>query len=209
MGEKRKGIILLMRWQKNFESLTDEQAGRMVKAMFKYEKSGCAIYFNDDKLDFFWLDAKDWLDDSRQHWQDVSEKRRLAGIASGESRNNRNEQMLTDVDKVKVKDKVKAKVEVKEKNEKKKNDTPNGLFVTQGRDKLSEVMAVFEKINGKSYDGDREYFKACLNYALPELIIKTLKEFSAKRKGKTFSTEDFDTYFMQQTGICTAYNFLD
>lgn len=202
MGDKRKGIVLIMRWQKNFESLTDEQAGRMVKAMFKYEKSGCAIYFNDDKLDFFWLDVKDWLDDSRQHWQDVSEKRRLAGIASGESRNNKNEQMLTNVDKVKVKVKDKDKVMVKGRMEEKKGAAPQTF--------LNQIISVFESCNNdKAFDGDREYFKACLNYASPELIIKTLKEFSAKRKGKTFSTEDFDTYLMQQTGIYTAYNFLD
>jgi len=201
MTEKRKGIVLIMRWQKNFESLTDEQAGRMVKAMFKYEKNGSAIYFNDDKLDFFWLDVKDWLDDSRQHWQEVTEKRRLAGVASGESRKNKSEQMLTNVDKVKVMDKDKVKVKGRKKEEQNKGAAPQSS--------LNQVVSVYEKYNGKAFDKDREYFKACLNYTTAEMIEKMLNEYAIKRKDKKFSTEDFDNYLTQQTGIYTGYDFLD
>ena len=67
MAVKKKDpqIILLDRWRDTFESLTDEEAGQVIKAMFAY-----------------WHDGK----------QPDFKERLLKGQASGESRRNQNEQ---------------------------------------------------------------------------------------------------------------------
>lgn len=104
--KKPKGMLLLLRWQKNFNALSDESAGRMVKAMFEYETNNSNIVFNDAVLDFFWNEVRDWLDASRQHWKDVVEKRSEAGrISAAVKKSNKRQHMLASVGKGKGKGK--------------------------------------------------------------------------------------------------------
>lgn len=94
MAAKKKDpqIILLDRWRDTFNSLTDEEAGQVVKAMFDYWKDGKQPGFKDRLLKFFWSDIVKWFADSRAHYEEVRAVRAAAGQASGESRRNQNEQ---------------------------------------------------------------------------------------------------------------------
>lgn len=108
--KKPKGMLLLLRWQKNFNALSDESAGRMVKAMFEYETNNSNIVFNDAVLDFFWNEVRDWLDANRQHWKDVVEKRSEAGrISAAVKKTNKRQHMLTSVGKGKGRGKGRGK----------------------------------------------------------------------------------------------------
>ncbi len=94
MAVKKKDpqIILLDRWRDTFESLTDEEAGQVIKAMFAYWHDGKQPDFKDRLLKFFWGDIVKWFADSRAHYEEVRAARAAAGQASGESRRNQNEQ---------------------------------------------------------------------------------------------------------------------
>ena len=94
MAVKKKDpqIILLDRWRDTFESLTDEEAGQVIKAMFAYWHDGKQTDFKDRLLKFSWGDIVKWFADSRAHYEEVRAVRAAAGQASGESRRNQNEQ---------------------------------------------------------------------------------------------------------------------
>ena len=56
---KKPQILLLDRWEKTIlEDLTDEEAGRILKAMYKYFKHGEDPVFQDRLLRFFWEDIE-------------------------------------------------------------------------------------------------------------------------------------------------------
>ena len=62
--QKKAQIILLERFAPSFEALTDEQAGRMLKGIFKYKITKSEPKWGDSVLAFFWQDIKHWLDES-------------------------------------------------------------------------------------------------------------------------------------------------
>lgn len=114
--KKPKGLLLLLRWQKNFNALPDEAAGRMIKAMFEYEINDSDIVFNDPVLDFFWNEVQEWLDDNNRRWEEIVEKRSEAGKIGAAVKNkkqmpasvNKCQQVLTNLAKGKGKGKGKG-----------------------------------------------------------------------------------------------------
>lgn len=73
--EKKAQIILLERFSNSFYALTDEQAGRMVKAIFQYKKTKQEPNFQGDGiLAFFWQDIKNWLNDSEEYYKKICEQ---------------------------------------------------------------------------------------------------------------------------------------
>ena len=129
--KKPKGMLLLLRWQKNFNALPDAAAGRLIKAMFEYETKGGKINFHEPVLDFFWNEIQEWLDENRLHWADVVEKRSAAGKISAAKKKAtsviKSQQVLTKGKGI-GKGKVKGKGKEILKNGKKINN-PNGLYV--------------------------------------------------------------------------------
>jgi len=97
--ERKEGqLILLDRWGVIFAELTDEQAGKILKAMYQYKHKEQVPQFKDNELRLFWLDVKQWIDESNEHYKSVIEKRSKAGRVSSENRKSKqNEQMLTSV----------------------------------------------------------------------------------------------------------------
>ena len=95
---KKPQILLLDRWEKTIlEDLTDEEAGRILKAMYKYFNHGDEPAFQDRLLRFFWEDIEKWLNDNRTWYQGICDANAKAGKASGESRRKKREQALTPV----------------------------------------------------------------------------------------------------------------
>lgn len=73
--EKKAQIILLERFSNSFYALTDEQAGRMVKAIFQYKTTKQEPNFQGDGiLAFFWQDIKNWLNDSEEYYKKICEQ---------------------------------------------------------------------------------------------------------------------------------------
>lgn len=95
---KKPQILLLDRWEKTIaEDLTDEEAGKILKAMYKYFNHGDHPAFQDRLLRWFWEDIEKWLNDSREWYKGFCETRAEAGKASGESRRKKREQVPTSV----------------------------------------------------------------------------------------------------------------
>lgn len=78
MANKKKSpqIIMLDRWKDNFQKLTDEEAGKIIKAIYAYWHEGEMPKFKDRLLEFFWDDILTWLDDSRENYKNECEKNR-------------------------------------------------------------------------------------------------------------------------------------
>ncbi len=77
---KKPQIILLDRWEKTVvDDLTDEEAGKILKAMYRYFHHGEQPAFQDRLLRFFWEDVTKWLDDSREWYEDLCASRSEAG----------------------------------------------------------------------------------------------------------------------------------
>ena len=75
--EKKAPIILLERFSVGFSMITDEQAGRIIKAVYSYRFENKEPDFkNDVILKFFWLDIKNWLDESQTAYMEKCEKNR-------------------------------------------------------------------------------------------------------------------------------------
>jgi hypothetical protein len=74
--DKKGQIILLDRWKKSFDMLTDEQAGQMVKGIYQYQTTGEEPGFKHDLLLFFWQDVKTWLDESQEAYRQKCEQNR-------------------------------------------------------------------------------------------------------------------------------------
>lgn len=95
---KKPQILLLDRWEKTIlEDLTDEEAGWILKAMYKYFNHGDEPSFQDRLLRFFWEDIEKWLDENRTWYQGICDANVNKGKASGESRRKKREQALTPV----------------------------------------------------------------------------------------------------------------
>lgn len=78
MANKKKSpqIIMLDRWKDNFKKLTDEEAGKIIKAIYAYWHEGEMPKFEDRLMSFFWDDILIWLDDSRENYKNECEKNR-------------------------------------------------------------------------------------------------------------------------------------
>lgn len=84
---KKPQILLLDRWEKIIaEDLTDEEAGKILKAMYKYFNHGEHPAFHDRLLRWFWEDVEKWLDDSREWYEGIRGARSEAGKAGAKKR---------------------------------------------------------------------------------------------------------------------------
>ena len=111
-------FCFLLEWADMFKLLTEEQSGRMIKAMIAYEMQEIEPDFSDDGiLNFAWKsNVKSKMDSLKAHFRETSEKRSRAGQASAEQRRRQkqsveheatkdntvqqNQQMLTSVENV-------------------------------------------------------------------------------------------------------------
>ena len=69
------------------DTLSDEQAGRLFKALLRYSKSGAAPKLSGSELMAFMF-MKKQLDRDREKYIEICEKRRLAGLKGGRPKKN-------------------------------------------------------------------------------------------------------------------------
>ena len=80
-GESRmdkSSFLIYLDYQEQFDLLTDEEAGRLIKAIIKYEKTG-EIPKLDGMLKMAFSFIKTQLDRDREKWKEEKQKRSEAG----------------------------------------------------------------------------------------------------------------------------------
>lgn len=74
----KNSFLIYLDYQEQFELLTDEQAGQLIKAIIKYEKTG-EIPELDGMIKMAFSFIKTQLDRDREKWQEEKQKRSEAG----------------------------------------------------------------------------------------------------------------------------------
>lgn len=74
----KNSFLMYLDYQEQFELLTDEQAGQLIKAIIKYEKTG-EIPELDGMIKMAFSFIKTQLDRDREKWQEEKQKRSEAG----------------------------------------------------------------------------------------------------------------------------------
>lgn len=81
----KNSFLIYLDYEEQFNLLTDEQAGKLIKAIIKYEKNGEIIDLDGvTKMAFSFIKAQ--LDRDREKWQEEKHKRSEAGRKGMESR---------------------------------------------------------------------------------------------------------------------------
>ena len=116
----KKGVVMYYDILDQLEDFTDEQFGKITRAIIKYDKTGQITEFDDLSMKVAFKMLKPILDRNKQEYAEICEKRREAGSLGGKQKvanASKCYQMLAndskstyndnDIDKDKVKDKVK------------------------------------------------------------------------------------------------------
>lgn len=70
-----KTFLLLHDFQQNFDMLTDEEAGQMIKAIFTYERTSEEPDFSDRAMQMAFHNIKRFLDSNRENYEKVCQRR--------------------------------------------------------------------------------------------------------------------------------------
>lgn len=120
----KKGVVMYYDILDQLEDFTDEQFGKITRAIIKYDKTGQITEFDDLSMKVAFKMLKPILDRNKQEYAEICEKRREAGSLGGkqkvanaskcyqmlanDSKSTYNDNDIDkDIDKDKVKDKVK------------------------------------------------------------------------------------------------------
>lgn len=90
---QRKAFLIYNDFMELVEDLTDEEAGKLFKAMGAYANKQVMPNFdkNDRVLTFMFRRFRAFDDENRHKWEDIRIKRSEAGKASGEARKRKKE----------------------------------------------------------------------------------------------------------------------
>ena len=97
---EKNSYLIYLDYQEQFELLTDEQAGQLIKAIIKYEKTGeIAKLDGMTKMAFSFI--KQQLDRDSEKWKEEKQKRSEAGKKGMANRwkNNNNNNVITNDNK--------------------------------------------------------------------------------------------------------------
>ena len=138
--EDKKSFVMYLDNKDVFYELNDKQAGRLIKAIFKYQETG---EITDDKtLKPLFISLKTTFDRDNKKWEEIKRKRSEAGKKGMENRwgkdnkkyqnitnNNKKYQDITNItDSVSGSVNVNVSVSEKEKKKEKKEITKNNLL---------------------------------------------------------------------------------
>lgn len=82
----KDSFILYLEQKEIFEMLTDEEAGKLIKAIFKYEETG-QIEQLDKSLKIAFIPIKSILDRNKEKYEKVIERNRVNGKKGGRPKN--------------------------------------------------------------------------------------------------------------------------
>lgn len=86
---ERVYFSLLSRFEKGIKKLTDDEAGRLLKAIYGFEIDEQEPNFDEDTetlLAYVWSDVRDWLENNKKYYRTKCENASIAGKISAEKR---------------------------------------------------------------------------------------------------------------------------
>ena len=86
---ERVYFSLLSRFEKGIKKITDEEAGRLLKAIYGFEIDEQEPDFDEDTeilLAYVWSDVRDWLENNKKYYRTKCENASIAGKISAEKR---------------------------------------------------------------------------------------------------------------------------
>lgn len=89
MKDDKKSFIVYSDLQEVLGELTDEEAGRLLRAMVEYSISG-EVGDLGMPLKYVFIPIRQQMDRDREKWEDIKEKRSQAGRKGGATKGNRN-----------------------------------------------------------------------------------------------------------------------
>ena len=201
MGEEKKGFILFLNFLPMIDALTDEEAGRLIKAILHHENGEEIDLTNDRLVQAAYLGITPQIDLQNEKWEKTKEARREAGRRGGLAKTSNAKQTLANDSnakhKVKVKVKDKVKVEVKENKSGQAapvrhhfgangkvlltDDDLEKLYEAHGQEDTMaaiEIMDGYLTANGRSY---KNYRQALENWAYRAVEENKQKGIQAKK----------------------------
>ena len=201
MDEGKKGFILFLNFLPMIDALTDEEAGRLIKAIMHHENGEEIDLTNDRLVQAAYLGITPQIDLQNEKWEKTKEARREAGRRGGLAKVSNAKQTLANDSnakhKVKVKVKDKVKVEVKENKSGQAapvrhhfgangkvlltDDDLEKLYEAHGQEDTMaaiEIMDGYLTANGRSY---KNYRQALENWAYRAVEEKKQKGIQAKK----------------------------
>ena len=200
MDEGKKGFILFLNFLPMIDALTDEEAGRLIKAIMHHENGEEIDLTNDRIVQAAYLGITPQIDLQNEKWEKKKEARREAGRRGGLAKASNAKQTLANDSnakhKVKVKVKDKVKVEVKENKSGQAapvrhhfgangkvlltDDDLEKLYEAHGQEDTMaaiEIMDGYLTANGRSY---KNYRQALENWAYRAVEENKQKGIHAK-----------------------------
>lgn len=201
MDEGKKGFILFLNFLPMIDALTDEEAGRLIKAIMHHENGEEIDMTNDRIVQAAYLGITPQIDLQNEKWEKTKEARREAGRRGGLAKASNAKQTLANDSnakhKVKVKVKDKVKVEVKENKSGQAapvrhhfgangkvlltDDDLEKLYEAHGQEDTMaaiEIMDGYLTANGRSY---KNYRQALENWAYRAVEENKQKGIHAKK----------------------------
>ena len=201
MDEGKKGFILFLNFLPMIDALTDEEAGRLIKAIMHHENGEEIDLTNDRLVQAAYLGITPQIDLQNEKWEKTKEARREAGRRGGLAKASNAKQTLANDSnakhKVKVKVKDKVKVEVKENKSGQAapvrhhfgangkvlltDDDLEKLYEAHGQEDTMaaiEIMDGYLTANGRSY---KNYRQALENWAYRAVEENKQKGIQAKK----------------------------
>ena len=201
MDEGKKGFILFLNFLPMIDALTDEEAGRLIKAIMHHENGEEIDLTNDRLVQAAYLGITPQIDLQNEKWEKTKEARREAGRRGGLAKASNAKQTLANDSnakhKVKVKVKDKVKVEVKENKSGQAapvrhhfgangkvlltDDDLEKLYEAHGQEDTMaaiEIMDGYLTANGRSY---KNYRQALENWAYRAVEENKQKGIHAKK----------------------------
>ena len=201
MDEGKKGFILFLNFLPMIDALTDEEAGRLIKAIMHHENGEEIDLTNDRLVHAAYLGITPQIDLQNEKWEKTKEARREAGRRGGLAKSSNAKQTLANDSnakhKVKVKVKDKVKVEVKENKSGQAapvrhhfgangkvlltDDDLEKLYEAHGQEDTMaaiEIMDGYLTANGRSY---KNYRQALENWAYRAVEENKQKGIQAKK----------------------------
>ena len=79
----KNSFVMYKDWKSAFNKMSDEQAGKMIKAVFQYQSGDTDISFDDPSLPFFFEIIKDKFEENNLKYKETCERNKENGSQGG------------------------------------------------------------------------------------------------------------------------------
>lgn len=159
----KDSFILYQEHKEIFEMLTDEEAGKLIKAIFEYEKTGRLLEL-DKSLKLAFIPIKNDLDRNKEKYEKIVKRNKENGKKGGRPKNPKNP-----VDYLGYLEKPKKADNDNEYDNEYDNDNDSSITTTTIIDAYENNIAPITEISSQML---LEYCSSCS----PELVLLAIKE---------------------------------